>query len=160
MKRGLFLILVAVMVLYAHAGFAQTTVRLGDLPKSDYTIHIFQVYGFQENAEGYKITYINTTNQPSHLYLPAQLLEKVRIYTPQANTYNANFLIIWKKGEKVERVEWYKPQAIDYKLPNYSLSPYSEKDKPVFKSVVSGGELILGEVAVTAPVIRAPGGEE
>jgi hypothetical protein len=148
------------LLLFTQAGFAQRVKRLGDLPKSDVSVNVYQIYGFQENKEGYKIVYVGNNNEPSYLYIPAELLEKVKVFKPQQNTYSQNFLIIWKSNNKVTRVEWYMPQAIDYKLPNYSIEPFSEKDKEIFKAIVRGGELILGTDVGGTAEIRAPGGEE
>jgi hypothetical protein len=148
------------LLIFTRAGFAQRVQRLGDLPKSDVSVNVYQIYGFQENKEGYKIVYIGNNNEPSYLYLPAELLDKVKIYKPQQNTYSQNFLIIWKSGGKVTRVEWYMPVAIDYKLPNYSLEPYGEKDKEIFQAIVRGGELVLGTDVGGTAEIRAPGGQE
>ena len=147
-------------LLLTQAGFAQRVKRLGDIPKSDISVNVYQIYGFQENHEGYKIVYIGTNNEPSYLYIPVELLGKVKVYKPQHNTYSQNFLIIWKSSNKVTRVEWYMPLVIDYKLPNYSLEPFSEKDKDIFKAIVRGGELILGSDVGGTAEIRAPGGEE
>jgi hypothetical protein len=148
------------LVLFAQAGFAQRVKRLGDIPKSDVSVNVFQIYGFQESNEGYKIVYIGNNNEPSYLYIPAEMLDKVKVFKPQQNTYSQNFLIIWKKDKKVTRVEWYMPQAIDYKLPNYSIEPFSEKDKEIFKAIINGGELILGTDVGGTAEIRAPGGQE
>ena len=139
---------------------AQTVVRLGDLPKSDYSINIFQVFGFHEGYEGYKLTYIDNKSDPQYLYLPIQLRDKFRIYKPQTATGAEHFLIIWKKGETIERVEWFMPKAIDYDLPNYVVKPFGEEDKVVFEKIVASGELILeAEISTVEPEIRAPGGE-
>ena len=136
---------------------AQTVVRLGDLPKSDYSISIFQVFGFHE---GYKLTYIDNKSDPQYLYLPIQMRDKYRIYKPQTATGAEHFLIIWKKGETIERVEWFMPKAIDYDLPNYVVKPFGEEDKVVFEKIVASGELILeAEISTVEPEIRAPGGE-
>jgi len=138
---------------------AQTIVRLGDLPVSDYSINIYQVFGFHEGYEGIKITYINNTNDPQHLYLPIELRDKYRIYRPQAASGDQNFLIVWKKGDTIERVEWFMPRVIDYDLPNYVIKPFGEEDKAVFDKIVKSGELTLDvEVITTEPQIRAPGG--
>ncbi len=161
MKRVLWFLIVLFLIIFAGITYAQRIVRIGDLPKSESVINVYQVYGFQENSEGYKITYIDNQNKPQHLYIPAELLDKVRIYSPQNNTYSSNFLIIWKQGDRLTKVEWYKPLAIDYKLPNYSLAPYPEKDKEIFRAIVNSGDLVLGtEIVGTAPTIRAPGGNE
>lgn len=161
MKRVLIFFIILILIIGAGITYAQRVVRLGDLPKSESTINVYHVYGFQEAYEGYKIIYIGNNNEPQYLYLPAELLDKVRIYCPQANTYNQNFLVIWKHGDSVTKVEWYKPLAIDYRLPNYSLQPFSEKDKEIFSAIVDNGELVLGtEVGGIEPTIRAPGGSE
>jgi hypothetical protein len=149
------------ITLIARSSFAQRVKRLGDLPKSDTSVNVYQIYGFQENEEGYKIVYVGNNNEPSYLYVPAELLDRVKIYKPQQNTYNSNFLIIWRKANKVTRVEWYMPQVVDYELPNYSLAPFTDKDKKIFRAIVDNGELVLGtDVGGTSPEIRAPGGEE
>jgi len=145
----------------ARESFAQRVKRLGDLPKSDMSVNVYQIYGFQENEEGYKIVYVGNNNEPSYLYIPAELLDRVKIYKPQQNTYSSNFLIIWKKANKVTRIEWYMPQVVDYKLPNYSLDPFTDKDKKIFRAIVDNGDLVLGtDIGGTTPEIRAPGGEE
>jgi len=161
MKRVLIFLIIMVLVIGAGITYAQRVVRLGDLPKSDAVINIHQVYGFQEAQEGYKITYVGNNNEPQQLYLPVELLDRVRIFTPQANTYDQHFLIIWKQNDRITKIEWYKPLAIDYRLPNYSLRPFEDKDKDIFRKIVSNGELILGaDVGGLAPTIRAPGGTE
>ena len=145
------------VIQFAHA---QTVVRLGDLPKSDYSINIYQVFGFHEGYEGFKLTYIDNKNDPQHLYLPIELRDKYRIYKPQSATGEQNFLIIWKKGETIERVEWFMPRAINYDLPNYVIKPFGEEDKEVFEKIVASGELVLeAEISTAEPQIRAPGGE-
>ena len=159
-REAAFGLVFILLIASSHAGFAQRVKRLGDLPKSDLSVNVYQIYGFQENKEGYKIVYIGNNNEPSYLYIPAELIDKVNIYRPQQNTYSQNFLIIWKSKGKVTRLEWYMPQAIDYKLPNYSLEPFSEKDKEIFKAIVKGGELILGADVGGTAEIRAPGGQE
>ncbi len=156
MKKASLLIL---LLLGMSPAFGQTVVRLGDLPKSEYTINIYQVYGFQEGYEGYKVIYVDSQNQPKYLYLPVELHKNYRIFKPQENTNSMHFVIIWKKGERIERVEWYMPRAINYDLPNFVVSPFEEKDKIVFQKIVQSGELMLGvEVGGIAPVIKAPGG--
>ncbi|KPJ87124.1 MAG: hypothetical protein AMS17_09505 [Spirochaetes bacterium DG_61] len=161
MKRVLIFLIIMILIIGAGITYAQRVVRLGDLPKSESVVNIYQVYGFQEAHEGYKITYIGNNNEPQHLYLPVELLDKVRIYSPQANTYSSNFLIIWKQDNRITKVEWFKPREIDYRLPNYSLRPFEEKDKDVFSKIVDSGELILGtDVGGLSPTIRAPGGNE
>jgi hypothetical protein len=148
------------LLLFTQVGYAQRVKRLGDIPKSDVSVNVYQIYGFQESKEGYKIVYVGNNNEPSYLYIPAEMLDKVKVYKPQQNTYSQNFLIIWKSSDKVTRVEWYMPQVIDYKLPNYSLEPFGEKDKEIFKAIVRGGELILGTDVGGTAEIRAPGGQE
>ncbi len=140
---------------------AQTIVRLGDLPKSDYSINIFQVFGFHEGYEGYKLTYIDTQHEPQHLYLPIELRRKYRIYKPQLASGSQHFVIVWKKGEQIERVEWFMPRAINYDLPNYVIKPFNDDDKAVFRRVVESGELTLDvEISTVEPQIRAPGGDQ
>jgi hypothetical protein len=161
MKRVLVFLIIMVVIIVAGISYAQRVVRLGDLPKSEAVINIYQVYGFQEAAEGYKITYIGNSNEPLHLYIPVELLDRVRIFSPQDNTYSQNFIIIWKQDDKVTKVEWYKPRAIDYRLPNYSLQPFEDRDRDIFHRIVSNGELVLGtDIGGLAPTIRAPGGTE
>ena len=161
MKRVLWFLVVLLLVIFAGITYAQRIVRIGDLPKSDSVINVYQVYGFQENSEGYKITYIDNQSEPQYLYIPAELIDKVKIFSPQSNTYSSNFLIIWKQGDRLTKVEWYKPLVINYKLPNYSLAPYPEKDKEIFRAIVNSGDLVLGtEIGGAAPTIRAPGGNE
>jgi hypothetical protein len=135
------------LLLFTRFGFAQHVKRIGDIPKSDVSVNVYQIYGFQENKEGYKIVYVGTNNEPSYLYIPVELLDKVKVYKPQQNTYSQNFLIIWKSSNRVTRVEWYTPLVIDY------------KDKEIFKAIVRGGELILGTDVGGTAEIRAPGGE-
>jgi hypothetical protein len=147
------------LLLFAQSGFGQRVKRLGDIPKSDVSVNVYQIYGFQESKEGYKIVYIGTNNEPSYLYIPEELLDKVKVFKPQQNTYSSNFLIIWKSSGKVTRIEWYMPQVIDYQLPNFSIEPFSEKDKEIFKAIVRGGELILGTDVGGTAEIRAPAGE-
>ena len=66
-----------------------------------------------------------------------------------------------KKGEDIERVEWFMPKAINYDLPNYVVKPFNDNDKAVFEKVVESGELTLDvEIRTTEPQIRAPGGGE
>jgi hypothetical protein len=159
MKRVLIFITALVLVIVAGITYGQRVVRLGDLPTSEVSINIYQVFGFQESYEGYKITYIDNKNEPQHLFLPVELLNKVRIYTPQNNTYSQNFLIIWKKENSITKVEWYKPHEVDYRLPYYSLDPFQEKDKEIFQKIVSNGEIVLGtELGGIEPTIQAPGG--
>jgi hypothetical protein len=137
---------------------AQTIVRLGDLPKSDYSVNIFQVFGFHEGYEGYKLTYIDNQHEPQHLYLPIELRSKYRIYKPQTATGSQHFVIVWKRGEQIERVEWFMPRAINYDLPNYVIRPFGDNDKAVFEKIVESGELTLDrEISTTEPEIRAPG---
>ena len=138
---------------------AQSIVRLGDLPKSDYSVNIYQVFGFHEGYEGYKLTYIDNQHEPQHLYLPIELRSKYRIYKPQSATGSQHFVIVWKMGEQIERVEWFMPRAINYDLPNYVIRPFGDSDKAVFEKIVESGELTLDiEVSTADPQIRAPGG--
>jgi len=161
MKRVPILLVLLLFVFSTGALMAQQTVRLGDLPKSDYIIQIYQVIGFQEGVEGYRITFIDQKNEPNYLYLPAELRNRYDVYRPQLNTYAQNFLILWKKGGKIERVEWYMPLVIDYKLPYFSVQPFGEKDKEIFKAIVNRDEIVLGtDIGGLAPEIRAPGGGE
>jgi len=160
MRKGAYFALLFIFLFTAQLIFAQTIVPLGDLPRSEYAINVYQVYGFQEGYEGYKIIYLDTNSQPQYLYLPAELRSNYRIYKPELSTHDQNFLIIWKKGDRVERIEWFMPRAINYDLPNFVIKPFGEKDKDIFQKIVDSGELVLGiETAVTAPEIRAPGGE-
>jgi hypothetical protein len=161
MKRVPILLVLLLFVFSTGALMAQQTVRLGDLPKSDYIIQIYQVIGFQEGVEGYRITFIDQTNEPNYLFLPAELRNRYDIYRPQLNTYAQNFLILWQMGGKIERVEWYMPPVIDYKLPYFSVQPFGEKDKEIFKAIVNRDEIVLGtDIGGLAPQIRAPGGGE
>ena len=147
-----------VLLFVVSAVSAQTIVRLGDLPKSDYSVNIYQVFGFHEGYEGYKLTYIDNQNEPQHLYLPIELRSKYRIYKPQTATGNQNFIIVWKKGDQIERVEWFMPRAVNYDLPNYVIKPFGDNDKAVFERIVDGGELTLDvEMSTAEPQIRAPG---
>jgi len=152
------LVLSLILIINITPAFSQRVVRLGDLPKSDFTISIYQVVGFQEGAEGYKITYLDTNNELKHLYLPAAMRDKYLIYRPRENTFNQNFVIIWRKGDTVARVEWFMPQKIDYTLPFFTVSPFGEEDKKIFERITKKGELVLeAEALGGAPVIRAPG---
>ncbi len=161
MKKILFLMLVFLFILSAHFLPAQSIVKLGDLPKSESTINIYQIYGFQEAKEGFKIVYIDNNNNPAFLYLPVELLDQVHIYPTQANTVDQNFLIVWRKADRITRVDWYQPRGVDYTLPNNLLRNYSEKDREIFKAIVDNGQIILGtDIAGAEPTIRAPGGGE
>ncbi|MCK4924154.1 MAG: hypothetical protein KAS61_04220 [Spirochaetes bacterium] len=160
MKKVYICAFVLVLFFAIHIAGAQTIVRLGDLPKSDYSINIYQVFGFHEGYEGYKLTYRDNQNEPQHLYLPIELRDKYRIYKPQSATGEQHFLIVWKKGEYIKRVEWFMPKAINYDLPNYVVKPFNDNDKAVFEKVVASGELTLdAEISTSEPQIRAPGGE-
>jgi hypothetical protein len=160
MKKGLVFLFVVLVFFTTQITAAQTVVRLGDLPKSDLSINVYQVFGFHEGYEGYKLTYIDTNNEPQYLYLPVELRDSYRIYKPQAATGEQNFVIIWKRGETLERVEWFMPRAIDYDLPNFVVKPFNDEDKDIFQQIADSGELILGTEVTGAPVIRAPGGGE
>ena len=137
MKRVLLFIIVLILIICAGVTYAQRVVRLGDLPKSDSVINVYQVFGFQEGAEGYKITYIDNKSEPQYLYIPVEMIDQVRIFTPQNNTYSMNFIIIWRQDNRLTKVEWYKPSAINYRLPNYSLAPFPEKDKEILRKSFS-----------------------
>ncbi|UCB44540.1 MAG: hypothetical protein JSV25_09980 [Spirochaetota bacterium] len=140
---------------------AQTIVRLGDLPKSEYVVSIYQIVGFQEGFEGYRLTYIDEQNELNYLYLPAAMRGKFEVYKPRLNTAGHNFVILWRKGGKIDRVQWYMPEEIDYKLPQYVTKEFGEKDKEIFQAIVDKGEFVLGtDIGGIAPVIRAPGGGE
>ncbi len=161
MKRFIITFLVMLFILTAGVVFSQHVVKLGDLPKSDFTINIFQVIGFQSNKEGYKLVYLDNNYEIKYLYLPKQLEGKYRIYRPQYNTHNQNFIVVWQKDGKIKRVEWFLPQKINYKLPNYSTEAFSEEDKKKFEIVARSGELMFSEqIGTTAPTIKAPGGGE
>ncbi|HUT65635.1 MAG TPA: hypothetical protein VMZ05_05745 [Spirochaetota bacterium] len=161
MKRVPILIALLLFVFSTGALMAQQTVRLGDLPKSDYIIQIYQVIGFQEGVEGYRITFIDQKNEPNYIYLPTELRNRYEVYRPQLNTYAQNFFILWQKGGKIERVEWYMPPVINYKLPYFAIKPFGEKDKEIFKAIVNRDEIVLGtDIGGLAPQIRAPGGGE
>ncbi|MFW6181481.1 MAG: hypothetical protein ACOC8N_07005 [Spirochaetota bacterium] len=153
------LVCVAVMAVLATAGSAQTIKQLGDLPRSEYVLNIYQVHGFHEGPEGFKLVYLDTNNEPKLLYLPRALRGSYKLLRPQFTTFDQNFLIIWKKGETLERVEWYMPKVVDYELPQFVSGAFSEEDRQVFDQVARSGELTL-EVEVTGlePVITAPGG--
>jgi hypothetical protein len=149
-----------VLLFVLNTAGAQTVVKLGDLPKAEYSINIYQVFGFHEGYEGYKITYVDNTNEPQYLYLPIELRDKYRIYKPQASG-EQNFLIIWKRGEAIERVEWFMPRYVNYDLPHFVIKPFGDDDKAVFEQIVSGGEITLdAQVSTGEPQIRAPGGGE
>jgi hypothetical protein len=154
----LFLVLL-LFVLSSGTAMAQQTVRLGDLPKSDTIIQIYQVVGFQEGPEGYRLVYLDQQNEPNYLYLPAGLRDQYRIYRPQLNTYRQNFIILWQSGGSIDWVEWYLPTSIDYKLPYYEVKEYGDKDKEIFQAIIERGEIVLGtDIGGLAPQIRAPGG--
>jgi len=161
MKKVYICVFVLVLFFAIQIACAQTIVRLGDLPKSDYSVNIYQVFGFHEGYEGYKLTYIDNHYEPQHLYLPIELRDKYRIYKPRTATGEQHFLIVWKKGEDIERVEWFMPKAINYDLPNYVVKPFNDNDKAVFEKVVESGELTLDvEISTAEPQIRAPSGAE
>lgn len=158
MKKIFLLMTIFVFVFCAQNIFGQSVKRLGDLEKSDLALIIYQIYGLQESSEGYKITYITPNNEADFLYLPFELLDKVNIYSPKQNTLNQTFLVIWKKEDRITKVDWYQPFEIDYTLPSNQYKNFSEKDKEIFGSIVASGQLILGsEIGGTAPTIRAPG---
>jgi len=161
MKKRVTFLVGALILMMVQFAFGQHTVRLGDLPKSDFTINVFQVVGFQEAAEGYKLLYLDNNYDLKYLYLPGQLRDKYQIYKPQGNSQGMNFIIIWQKDNKIKRIEWFMPPVINYKLPNYAFKPFGEKDKEIFKKIVSKGELVFSEeIGGLAPLIRAPGGGE
>jgi hypothetical protein len=161
MKRVVIISLTLLFILFcAGMVYSQAIVRLGDLPKSDYIISIYQVVGFQEGYEGYRLTYVDEQNELNYLFLPAEMRDKYEVYKPKLNTLGQNFVILWKKGDKIERVQWYLPEAINYKLPQYAMKEFGQKDKAIFKAIVDKGEFVLGtELGGLAPEIRAPGGE-
>jgi hypothetical protein len=65
---------------------------------------------------------------------------------------------VWKKGDQIERVEWFMPRAVNYDLPNYVIKPFGDSDKAVFDRIVDSGELTLDvEISTAEPQIRAPG---
>ena len=163
-NHGTFTGLATVIVLLLFAlgattARAQQTVRIGDLPTSDTMVQIYQVVGFQEGPEGYRLVYLDEKNEPNYLYLPVELRSKYRIYRPQLNTYGQNFVILWQSGNRIDWLEWYMPVAIDYKLPYYEVKEYGDKDKEIFQAMVERGEIVLGtDIGGLAPEIRAPGG--
>ena len=160
MKKIFPIMIVLVFAFCAQNIFGQATKKIGDMPKSESSISIYQIYGMQESDEGYKITYITPTYDSEFLYIPRELLDKVNIYSPKQNTLNQNFLVIWKMEDRITRVDWYQPIEIDYTMPNNLYKTFSEKDKEIFNSIVASGQLILGsEIEGFAPTIRAPGGE-
>jgi hypothetical protein len=161
MKR---VIILSFTLLFFLIGFslasAQAIVRLGDLPKSEFVVSIYQVVGFQEGVEGYRLTYTDEKNDVNYLYLPSEMRGEYEIYKPKANTLGQHFVILWRKGGRIERVQWYMPEAINYKLPQYATKEFGEKDKEIFKAIVSKGEFVLGtDIGGIAPEIRAPGGD-
>ncbi|MBN2324201.1 MAG: hypothetical protein JXQ30_10735 [Spirochaetes bacterium] len=159
LQHAIILFVLLLFVLGSGTAMAQHTVRLGDLPKSDSIIQIYQVVGFQEGPEGYRLVYLDQKNETNYLYLPAGLREKYRIYRPQLNTYGQNFVIIWQSSGGIDWVEWYMPIAIDYKLPYYEVREFGDKDKEIFQAVIERGEIVLGtDIGGLAPQIRAPGG--
>ena len=160
MKRFLVFSLFIVLLFSGLNLYAQHIVKLGDLPKSDFTINVFQVIGFQSNKEGYKIVYLDNNYEIKYLYLPSALRDLYRIYRPQYNTHNQNFIVIWQKDGKIKRVEWFLPQKINYKLPNYSIKPFSDEDKKKFNIVAKSGELMFSDqIGTSAPTIKAPGSD-
>ncbi len=160
MKKIVFIICIASLVFTAQLISAQTIVEIGDLPKSEYSINVYQVFGFQEGYEGYKILYIDNNSKPQYLFLPAEMRANYKIYKPEFSSGQTNFIIIWNKGDRVERVEWFMPKAVNYDLPNFSIKPFGEKDKEVFAKIIENGELVLGgEVSGAKPEITAPGGQ-
>lgn len=157
--RALVFIVALASLGSSHPGFAQTFKELGDMPRSEYVINIYQVYGFQEGPEGFKIVYMDTNNDPKLLYLPRALRSSYRLLRPQFTTFDQNFLIVWKKGNRLERVEWYMPKVVNYELPQFVSGDFSEEDRRVFDRIVQSGELTLEvEAAGAEPVITAPGG--
>jgi hypothetical protein len=159
MKRYVVAALGALFLCAALPMSGQTMKKLGDLPKSDYSISIYQVFGFHQGPEGYKLTYIDTNNEPRHLYLPYALRSSYRIYKPEQVVGDQSFLIIWRMGDHLERVEWFMPRSINFLLPNYVVGDFGEKDQEVFKRIVDRGELVMEvEATGTEPEIRAPGG--
>jgi hypothetical protein len=161
MKRVSILFIVLLFLVSAQALMAQQIVRLGDLPLSDFSIEIYQVVGFQEGVEGYRLTYTDQKNEPNYLYLPAGLRDKYEIYKPTLNTYAQNFLILWRKGGSIERIQWYMPTAINYRLPYFAVKEFADQDKKIFEKIVQSGELVLGtDIGGLAPEIRAPGGSQ
>ena len=161
MKRVSILFIVLLFLVSAQALMAQQIVRLGDLPLSDFSIEIYQVVGFQEGVEGYRLTYTDQKNEPNYLYLPAGLRDKYEIYKPTLNTYAQNFLILWRKGGSIERIQWYMPTAINYRLPYFAVKEFADQDKKIFEKIVQSGKLVLGtDIGGLAPEIRAPGGSQ
>jgi hypothetical protein len=161
MKRVSILFIVLLFLVSAQALMAQQIVRLGDLPLSDFSIEIYQVVGFQEGVEGYRLTYTDQKNEPNYLYLPAGLRDKYEIYKPTLNTYAQNFLILWRKGGSIERIQWYMPTAINYRLPYFAVKEFADQDKKIFEKIVQSGELALGtDIGGLAPEIRAPAGSQ
>ncbi len=159
LRQILLLLVLLLFVLGSGTAMAQQVVRLGDLPKSDTTIQIYHVVGFQEGPEGYRLVYVDQKNEPNYLYLPAELRDKYRIYRPQLNTYQQNFVILWSSSGNIDWVEWYMPTVIDYKLPYYEVKEYGNKDKEIFQAIIERGEIVLGtDIGGLAPQIRAPGG--
>jgi hypothetical protein len=162
MKRTILLSFTLLFFLICVSlGSAQTIVRLGDLPKSEYIVSIYQVVGFQEGVVGYRLTYIDEKNEVNYLYLPSEMRDKFEVYKPRLNTLGQNFVILWRKGGTIERIQWYMPEAINYKLPQYATKEFGEKDKEIFRAIVDKGEFVLGaDLGGLAPEIRAPGGSE
>jgi hypothetical protein len=161
MKRMTVAVLCALFACAALPIGGQTLKTLEDMPKSDYSINIYRVYGFHQGPEGYKITYVDAKNEPRHLYLPEELRSSYRIYKPEQVVGDQNFLIIWKLGDRVERIEWFMPRRINYMLPNYVVDDFSERDRDVFQRIVDRGELVMDvEATGTEPEIRAPGGSQ
>jgi len=160
MKKLVIAILFLIILTFTGTATAQQTFRVGDLPKSEYIINVYQVFGFQESYEGYKITYIDQKGNIRHLYLPALLRDQYDIFKPDANTFEQNFIIIWEKGDRVARIQWFLPRKINYRLPYYVTRPFEEEDKKIFDTLVEKGELTLDiEVSGAVPVIKAPGGQ-
>jgi hypothetical protein len=106
MKRVVIISLTLLFILFcAGMVYSQAIVRLGDLPKSDYIISIYQVVGFQEGYEGYRLTYVDEQNELNYLFLPAEMRDKYEVYKPKLNTLGQNDKAIFKaivdKGEFV-----------------------------------------------------------
>jgi len=161
MKRIFIFLIAIIIIIFPQFIYAQSSVRLGDLPKSEYTINVYQVIGFHEGYEGYKITYLDNSCEPKQFYLPIALRDKYSIYAPQNNTYDQNFLITWQKEGKITRIEWFMPRVINYDLPYYVIKPFNQRDQDIFKSIADKGEIVFGmEIGGFAPKIKAPGSIE
>ena len=162
MKKAIVLVMIIIFVLVFSLASAQTVKRLGDMPKSEYSISLYQVEGFHKNIEGYKVMYRKIDGHIGFLFLPKELIDKFEIHRPYENTQQLNFLVIWRdKNKRISRVQWYMPTKIDYNNPAYLFKSFSEKDKEIFNAIVEHGSIVfdIEEIMGVEPIIKAPGSE-